>query len=233
MAYFLSRLDILSWTALAQKQATDSICKIASIMAGITALLKVIEVFRLKTISRQPKFPERKGPPLYCPNDMNIRIPSAVVKSLLPTRPYIQNGKIRVLVNKCAEMGGDVLKYDTLHFGDAGFRRAYDQGVCGMLDCLHKAPTSTMVSGPSEQIAKVSIDVKDQAISCTLSIPYALHRGQVDRILPHFEALADGRCFPKRHILVASLLRGITVANEGCSVCFVSQSSSSRVAELS
>lgn len=81
-------------------------------MAGITALLKVVEVFRLKTISCQPKFPERKGPPFYCVDDMNIRIPSAVVKSLLPTQSYIQNGKIRVLVNKCAKMGVDVLKYD-------------------------------------------------------------------------------------------------------------------------
>lgn len=84
-----------------------------------------------------------------------------------------------------------------------------------MLDCLHRAPTSTMVSGPSEHIAKVSIDVKDQAISCTLlNIPYALHRGQMDRILPHFEALPVGRCFPKRYT-VASLLRETTVANEG------------------
>lgn len=54
-----------------------------------------------------------------------------------------------------------------------------------------------MVSGPSEQIAKVSIDVKDQTISCTLlNIPYALHRGQVDRILSHLRHWPMGGVFP-------------------------------------
>ncbi|RDL40910.1 putative Polyketide synthase [Venustampulla echinocandica] len=75
--------------------------------AGITSLLKAVQMLGQKTIPRQPGFPGPKDPTFDHLDAMNIRIPDSSCPFPTPARPFSQDGKMRILINNFDASGGN------------------------------------------------------------------------------------------------------------------------------
>ncbi len=80
------------------------------------------------------------------------------------------------------------------------------------------SPTSTVVSGPKPELAKLdhNLHSNESDVKTTLlKVPYAFHSAQMDSIVDDFERAAKGVRFRKPNIPVVSTLLAQTVSEEG------------------
>ncbi|KAG4435352.1 hypothetical protein IFR05_009175 [Cadophora sp. M221] len=81
--------------------------------------------------------------------------------------------------------------------------------------CIN-GPTSTVVSGPSEEVTKLRQRLEAQGVvTKLLEVPYSFHSKQMEPILPPFLEIANGINFAKPKIPMASTLLGEVIIEAG------------------
>jgi iterative type I PKS product template protein len=83
------------------------------------------------------------------------------------------------------------------------------------VSCM-SAPTTTVVSGPSKDIAGLQTMLNADGLRTSLlEVPYGFHSQQLDPILDDFREIAERARFSRPRVPVASTLSGDVVASEG------------------
>ena len=129
---------------------------------------------------------------------------AAGVLSLADTL-YLVGHRCQMLVERCETSSCAMLSIPL----PVATIRAHLQGVpsCG-LACINSSST-TVVSGPIEQLERLQSDLTAQHPSIRakmLNIPFAIHSSQMSPILPDYMALAGGVTYSAPEIPVASTL---------------------------